>query len=101
MVSGRSDGFVARCLFSVSQSATVLNVATLSDTKQINALLLRHRLAAGLNQREQAAAIGVSQRVYQAAEAGGKPQPRHIARFSAYYGLSAFDLFYPEMKEAA
>ena len=26
---------------------------------------------------------------------------RHLARFSAYYGISAFDLFYPEMKEAA
>ena len=76
-------------------------MASLSDTKQINELLLRHRLDAGLNQREQAEAIGVTQRVYQAAEAGGTPQPRHIARFSAYYGVSAFDLFYPEIKEAA
>lgn len=76
-------------------------MAILSDTKQTNALLLRRRLDAGLNQREQAEAIGVTQRVYQAAETGGTPQPRHIARFSAYYGVSAFDLFYPEMKEAA
>lgn len=76
-------------------------MAILSDTKQTNALLLRRRLGAGLSQREEAAAIGVTQRVYQNAEAGGTPQPRHIARFSAYYGVSAFDLFYPEMKEAA
>lgn len=76
-------------------------MASLSDTKKINELLLRHRLDAGLNQREQAEVIGVTQRVYQAAEAGGTPQPRHIARFSAYYGVSAFDLFYPKIKEAA
>lgn len=54
-----------------------------------------------MSQREQAAAIGVTQRVYQNAEAGGTPQPRHVARFSTYYEISALDLFYPEMKEAA
>lgn len=72
-----------------------------TDTRQINTALFSRRLEAGLSQLEQAAAIGVTQRVYQYAEAGGTPQPRHIARFSAYYGVSAFDLFYPEMKEAA
>jgi hypothetical protein len=53
-----------------------------------------------MSQREQAAAIGVTQRVYQNAEAGGTPQPRHVARFSTYYEVSALDLFYPEIKEA-
>jgi transcriptional regulator with XRE-family HTH domain len=72
-----------------------------TDTRQTNTALFSRRLEAGLSQLEQAAAIGVTQRVYQYAEAGGTPQPRHIARFSAYYGVSAFDLFYPEMKEAA
>ena len=76
-------------------------MASLSDTKQTNALLLRHRLDGGMSQREQAAAIGVTQRVYQNAEAGGTPQPRHVARFSTYYEVSALDLFYPEIKEAA
>ena len=71
-----------------------------TDTRQTNTALFSRRLEAGLSQLEQAAAIGVTQRVYQYAEAGGTPQPRHIARFSAYYGVSAFDLFYPEMKEA-
>ena len=69
--------------------------------EHINRALFSRRLDAGLSQAQQAAEIGVSPRVYQYAEAGGKPQPRHIARFSAYYGVSAFDLFYPEMKEAA
>ena len=72
-----------------------------TNTDQTRTVLIRSRLDAGLSQREQAEAIGVTQRVYQNAEAGGTPQPRHIARFSAYYGVSAFDLFYPEMKEAA
>jgi transcriptional regulator with XRE-family HTH domain len=72
-----------------------------TGTRQTNTALFARRLEAGLSQSEQAAAIGVTQRVYQYAEAGGTPQPRHIARFSAYYGVSAFDLFYPEMKEAA
>ena len=72
-----------------------------TDTRKTNTVLFARRLEAGLSQLEQAAAIGVTQRVYQNAEAGGTPQPRHIARFSAYYGVSAFDLFYPEMKEAA
>lgn len=72
-----------------------------ADTNQLNQQLFRRRLEAGLSQRELAAQIGVSARVYQYAEAGGTPQPRHIARFSSYYGVSAFDLFYPQMKEAA
>jgi len=66
-----------------------------------NLYLFRQRLESGLSQEAQAALIGVSRKVYARAEAGGTPQPRHIARFSAYYGVSAFDLFYPEMKEAA
>jgi transcriptional regulator with XRE-family HTH domain len=66
-----------------------------------NLYLFRHRLESGLSQEAQADLIGVSRKVYARAEAGGTPQPRHIARFSAYYGVSAFDLFYPEMKEAA
>lgn len=54
-----------------------------------------------MSQREIAEQIGVSTRVYQYAERGGTPQPRHAARFSAYYGLPVTDLFYPELEAAA
>lgn len=72
-----------------------------TETQTARKTLLSRRLQAGLSQREQAAAIGVSQRVYQRAESGGTPSPPNIARLSAYYGVPAVDLFYPEMKEAA
>ncbi len=71
-----------------------------THTGEMRTVLIRRRLDAGLSQAQQAEKIGVTQRVYQNAEAGGKPQPRHIARFSAYYGISAYDLFYTE-REAA
>ena len=66
-----------------------------------NLYLFRQRLESGLSQEAQADLIGVSRKVYARAEAGGIPQPEARARFSAYYGVSVFDLFYPEMKEAA
>ena len=66
-----------------------------------NLYLFRQRLEAGLSQEAQADLIGVSRKVYARAEAGGIPQPEARARFSAHYGVSVFDLFYREMKEAA
>jgi len=71
-----------------------------TNSRAVNKALFAKRLASGLTQAELAKRIGVSKRVYQYAEAGGVPQPRHIARFSSFYGVSAFDLFYPEMKES-
>jgi transcriptional regulator with XRE-family HTH domain len=78
---------------------TIRGVPIQTNSRAVNTALFAKRLESGLTQAELAEQIGVSQRVYQYAEAGGIPQPRHIARFSAFYGVSAFDLFYPEMKE--
>lgn len=74
---------------------------TRTETNDRNLTLLRHRLDAGLSQREMAQAIGVSERVYQYAERGGTPQPRHAVKFAEHYGLSVTDLFYAELKAAA
>jgi DNA-binding XRE family transcriptional regulator len=45
--------------------------------------------------------IGVSRRVYQHAERGGTPQPRHAAKFADHYGISVMDLFYADLEIAA
>lgn len=45
--------------------------------------------------------IGVSERVYQRAERGGTPQPRHAVKFSEHYGVPVTELFYPELGVAA
>ena len=74
---------------------------SLQQVAPTNLYLFRQRLEAGLSQEAQAELIGVSRKVYARAEAGGTPQPRHVARFSTYYEVSALDLFYPEIKEAA
>lgn len=74
---------------------------SLQQVAPTNLYLFRRRLESGLSQADQADLIGVSRKVYARAEAGGTPQPRHVARFSTYYEVSALDLFYPEIKEAA
>jgi transcriptional regulator with XRE-family HTH domain len=76
-------------------------VETRTETNHRNLTLLRHRLDAGLSQRQIAEAIGVSTRVYQYAEQGGTPQPRHAVKFADYYGLPVTELFYPDLEIAA
>lgn len=70
-------------------------------TDRHNLTLLSRRLEAGLSQRQMADEIGVSRRVYQHAERGGTPQPRHAVKFSEHYGLPVTELFYPELGVAA
>lgn len=72
-----------------------------ADTNQRNLILLSHRLEAGLSQRQMAEEIGVSTRVYQHAERGGTPQPRHAIKFAEHYGISVMDLFYGDLEVAA
>ena len=74
---------------------------SLQQAAPTNLYLFRHRLEAGLSREAQARLIGVSRKVYARAEAGGIPQPEARARFSGYYGVSVFDLFYQQIKEAA
>lgn len=70
-------------------------------TDRHNLILLSRRLDAGLSQRQMAEEIGVSRRVYQHAERGGTPQPRHAAKFADHYGISVMDLFYGDLEVAA
>lgn len=69
----------------------------MKSAQSTNTFLLGRRLDAGLNQTQLAHLIGVGRKVYARAEAGGEPQARHAARFSAYYGVSSLVLFHPEL----